>query len=115
MNESAEWKGHFELFNTFSSKLANESHQLKLQLEKEKKVLRRLSGVVSEQNTAHENLKSRLNETERAHETAVAELEKVSIIQQEIEMQRDAMLHEISSILPATSDVLSSVCGHCVP
>ena len=57
MSESAEWKQHFEVFNTFSSKLAAESAQLKIKLEKEKKELKRLSGVVSEQNSAQVQLR----------------------------------------------------------
>lgn len=109
MSESVEWQGHFSLFHTFTTKLASESQQLKAKLDKEKKELKRLSGVVTEQNSAQDQLKLRLIQTTSAHEAALAELQKVSDIQEDIRKQRDAMLHEIQSILPATNDVLSSV------
>lgn len=64
MNESNDWSKHFDIFNTFSTKLSVESQQLKAKLEKEKKEkekekkeLRRMSGIVNEQRTAQDQLK----------------------------------------------------------
>lgn len=51
----------------------------------------------------------RLAETEKAHETALEELERVSRIRQDIEEQKAAMLEELSTLGPITNALQANV------
>ncbi|CDO71579.1 hypothetical protein BN946_scf184911.g49 [Trametes cinnabarina] len=97
MTESDLWRDKFMTFEQYAEKLSQEASELRSKINKEQRETKRLSSMITMTAAEKSKLQQQLSETEKAHLSALQELEQMRQTMEKMEEERAEMIAEVEA------------------
>ncbi|KAI0825117.1 AEX-3 domain-containing protein [Trametes gibbosa] len=97
MTESDLWRDKFVTFEQYAEKLSVEASELRSKINREQKETKRLSSMITMTATEKMKLQQQLQDTEKAHHSALQELEDMRSTMEKMEEERAEMIAEVEA------------------
>ncbi|KAH9849744.1 AEX-3 domain-containing protein [Lenzites betulinus] len=97
MTESDLWRDKFVTFEQYAEKLSVEASDLRSKINREQKETKRLSSMITMTAAEKMKLQQQLQDTEKAHHSALQELEDMRTTMEKMEEERAEMIAEVEA------------------